>query len=137
LWFVDGRHLGYVHYGSWPGADRAVHRPGKFRFVVMIVEVRAGSTVVMKPAAAAGSYFRFVDGFGPGVGHQLPAGDAGFTFAACPRGTTGPNGQLTDFYLGYSIETGRAARVEIRPSATPHPIRVIFTCPVRGCGTTG
>lgn len=137
LWFVDGRQLGYVHYGGWPDADRAVQRRGTFHFVVMIVEVMTGSTVVMKPAAAARSYFRFVDGFGPGAGHQLPAGDTGFTFAACPRETPGPNGQVTDFYLGYSIETGRAARVEVQPSARPHPIGVIFTCPVRGCGTTG
>jgi hypothetical protein len=137
LWFVGGRQFGYVHYGGWPGADRAAHRPGKFGFVVMIVEVTTGSTVVMKPAAAARSYFRFVDGFGPGSGYQLPAGDTGFTFAACPRGTPGPNGQVTDFYLGYSIETGRAALVEVHPSAMPHPIQVIFTCPVRGCGTTG
>jgi hypothetical protein len=137
LWFVGGGQLGYVHYGGWPGADRAVHRQGKFRFVVMIVEVTTGSTVVMKPADAARSYFRFVDGFGPGSGYQLPAGDTGFTFAACPRGTPGLNGQVTDFYLGYSIETGRAALVEVHPSAMPNPIQVIFTCPVRGCGTTG
>lgn len=137
LWFVDGRQLGYVHYGGRPDADRAVHRHGKFHFVVMIVEVMTGSTAVMKPAATARSYFRFVDGFGPGAGNQLPAGDTGFTFAACPRGTPGPNGQVTDYYLGYSIETGRAARAEVQPSAMPRPIRVIFTCPVRGCGTTG
>jgi hypothetical protein len=137
LWFVDGRQLGYVHYGGWPGADRAMRRQGKFRFVVMIVEVATGSTVVMKPAATARSYFRFVDGFGPGSGYQLPTGDTGFTFAACPRGTSVPNGRVTDFYLGYSIKTGRAALVEVRSSAMPHPIQVIFTCPVRGCGTTG
>ncbi len=137
LWFVDGRQLGYVHDGGWSGADRAVHRQGKFRFVVMIVEVTAGSTVVMKPAAVARPYFRFVDGFGPGSGYQLPTGDTGFTFAACPRGTPGPNGRVTDFYLGYSIETGRAALVEVHSSAMPHPIQVTFTCPVRGCGTTG
>ena len=41
-------------------------RTGKFQLVVMIVEVTSGSTVVMKPAAAARSYFRFVTGFGPG-----------------------------------------------------------------------
>ena len=137
LWFVGGSQLGYAHYGSWPGADRAVHRQGRFHLVVMIVEVTTGSTVVMKPAVTARSYFRFVDGFGPGAGHQLPAGDTGFTFAACPRGTPGPNGQVTDFYLGYSIETGRAARAEIHLSAMSHPIWVIFTCPARGCGTTG
>jgi hypothetical protein len=137
LWFVDGRQLGYVHYDGWAGADRAAPRQSKFRFVVMIIEVTTGSTVVMKPAAAARSYFRFVDGFGPGAGNQLPAGDTGFTFAACPRGTSGPNGQVTDFYLGYSIEAGRAALVEVHPSAMPHPIQVIFTCPARGCGTTG
>lgn len=137
VWFVDGRQLGYVHNGGWQGADRAMDRHGKSGFVVMIVEVTSGSTVVMKPAAAAQSYFRFVDGFGPGAGYQLPAGDTGFTFAACPRGTPRPNGQVTDFYLGFSIENRRAAPVVVRSSAAPRPIRVIFTCPVRGCGTTG
>jgi hypothetical protein len=137
MWLVDGRQFGYVHDGGWQGAGRAMGRHGKSGFVVMIVEVTSGSTVVMKPAAAARSYFRFVDGFGPGVGYQLPAGDTGFTLAACPRGTPGPNGQVTDFYLGFSIETGRAAPVVVRSSAVPRPIRVIFTCPVRGCGTTG
>ena len=117
------------------GPGRA--RPGKFQLVVMIVEVTSGSTVVMKPAAAARSYFRFVTGFGPAAGYQLPAGDIGFTFAACPRGTPGPNGEVTDFYLGFSIKTGRAAPVVVESSAAPRPIRVIFTCPVRGCGTTG
>ena len=111
--------------------------PAKFQLVVMIVEVTSGSTVVMKPAASARSYFRFVTGFGPGAGYQLPAGDTGFTFAACPRGTPGPNGEVTDFYLGFSIKTGRAAPVVVESSAAPRPIRVIFTCPVRGCGTTG
>jgi hypothetical protein len=137
LWLVAGRQLGYAHYDSWPGADRAVHRDGRLHFVVMIVAVMTGSTVVMKPAAVARSYFRFVDGFGPGAGYQLPAGDTGFTFVACPRGASGPNGQVTEFYLGYSIETGRAAPVEVQPSAIAHPIGMIFTCPASGCGTTG
>jgi hypothetical protein len=137
LWFVDGRQLGYVHDGGWQGADRAMPRTGKFQLVVMIVEVTSGSTVVMKPAASARSYFRFVTGFGPAAGYQLPAGDTGFTFAACPRGTPGPNGEVTDFYLGFSIKTGRAAPVVVESSAAPRPIRVIFTCPARGCGTTG
>ena len=108
LWFVDGRQLGYVHDGGWQGADRAMRRSGKFQLVVMIVEVTSGSTVVMKPAAAARSYFRFVTGFGPGAGYQLPAGDTGFTFAACPRGAPGPNGEVTDFNLGFpSRQVGR------------------------------
>ena len=64
LWFVDGRQLGYVHDGGWQGADRAMRRSGKFQLVVMIVEVTSGSTVVMKPAASARSYFRFVTGCG-------------------------------------------------------------------------
>lgn len=133
LWFVYGRQYGYVHYGGSQGAARSIRRPGKLRLGVMIVEVTSGFTVVMKPAAAARSYFRFVDGFGPGVGYKLPAGDTGFTFISCPRGSAGPNGQVTDFYLGFSIEAGRAALVDIWPSASPHPIQVIFTCPGRGC----
>jgi hypothetical protein len=127
LWFVYGRQLGYVHDGGWHGAGRVMQRPGKLEGAVMIVEVTSGSTVVVKPAAEARSYFRFVDGFGPGADYKLPAGDTGFTFVACPRGSAGPNGQVTDFYLGFSIEAGRAAPVEVWPSAMPRPIRVIFT----------
>jgi len=136
VWFVAGRRLGYVHDGGWRGPGRGMDRPGRSGLVVMIVEITSGSTVVMKPAAAARSYFHFVDGFGPGAGRQLPAVDTGFTFAACPRGTPGPNGQLTDFYLGFSIKAGQAAPVVVRSSAAPRPIRVIFTCPVGGCGPT-
>lgn len=133
LWFVGGSQQGYVHDGGWQGAGRAVQRPGKLRLGVMIVQVMPGSAVVMKPAAGTPSYFRFVDGFGSGVGYKLPAGDTGFTFAACPRGLGGPYGQGTDFYLGFSMEAGRAAPVEVWPSARSRPIRVIFTCPARGC----
>lgn len=133
LWFVGGRQQGYVHDGGWQGAGRATQRPGKLRLGVMMVEVMPGSTVVMKPAAAAGSYFRFADGFGSGAGYKLPAGDTGFTFAACPRGLGGPDGQGTYFYLGFSMEAGRSAPVEVWPSARSRPIRVIFTCPGRGC----
>jgi hypothetical protein len=133
LWFAYGRQQGYVHDGGWQGAGRTPRQPGKRRLGVMIVEVRSGSMVVMKPAATARPYFRFVEGFGPGLGYKLPAGDTGFTFAACPRGSGGPNGQVTDFYLGFSMDAGRAAPVEVWPSAMPRPIRVIFTCPGRGC----
>jgi hypothetical protein len=62
LWFVYGRQLGYVHDGGWHGAGRVMQRPGKLEGAVMIVEVTSGSTVVVKPAAEARSYFRFVDG---------------------------------------------------------------------------
>ncbi len=133
LWFVYGRQQGYVHYGGSQSVGRAIRRPGKLRLGVMIVEVASGSTVDMTTATAARSYFRFVDGFGPGVGYKLPAGDTGFTFNSCPRGFAGPNGQVTDFYLGFSIVAGRSAPVEVWPSASARPIRVTFTCPGRGC----
>jgi hypothetical protein len=80
----------------------------------------------MKPAPQAGSYFRFLDGFYPGGGNPLPGGDTGYTFAACPRGESGSNGQLTDFYLGFHIKSGRSAAVDIWPSPSARPIRVIF-----------
>ena len=137
MWFVGGRQLGYVHDDGWHAVTPAVPRHGRFQFVVMIIEVTTGSTAVIKPAAAARSYFQFVDGYSPGGYDQLPAGDTGFTLTACPRGTPGFNGAVTDFYLGFSIEPGRAAPVDVRSPAMPHPIRVIFTCPARGCGTTG
>jgi len=136
VWFVDGRQLGYAHDDSWHPVTSVVPRHGGFQFVVMIVEVSTGSTAVITPAAAARSGFRFVDGYSPDA-NQLPAGDTGFTLASCPRGTRGLNGAVTDFYLGFSIEPGRAAAVDIRSPAMSHPIRVIFTCPASGCGTTG
>lgn len=137
VWFVDGRQLGYVHDDGWQAATPAVPVHGGFQFVVMIVEVTTGSTAVIQPAAAARSYFYFVDGFSSGGFDLLPAGDTGFTIAACPRGTPGINGAVTDFYLGFSIKPGRAAPVDVRSPAMPQSIRVIFTCPARGCGTIG
>jgi hypothetical protein len=133
LWFVYGRRQGYVHYGGWHAAGRGPLRSGKRRTGVMIIEVAPGSRVVMKAAAAAWPYFRFVDGFGSVADNKLAAGEPGFTFVGCPRGSGGPSGQVTDFYLGFSIVAGRAVPVEVWPSAVSRPIRVIFTCPGRGC----
>jgi hypothetical protein len=137
VWFVDGRQLGYVHEDGWRAAPPAVPVHGRFQFVVMIVEVTAGSTAVIKPEAAAGRYFHFVDGYILAGYDQMPAGETGFTLTACPRGTPGFNGAVTDFDLGFSIEPGWAAPVDVSSSAMPRPVRVIFTCPARGCGTTG
>lgn len=137
VWFVGGRQLGYVHDGGWRAVTQAVPGHARFQFVVMIVEVTTGSTAVIEPEAAARPYFNLVDGFTSGGGDQLPAGDTGFTLVACPRGAPGLNGAVTDFYLGFSIEQGRTAPVDVRSPAMPHPMRVIFTCPARGCGTTG
>ncbi len=134
LWLVDGRQFDYAHYGSSGMTGHSYHRHGSLRGAVMIVEVADGSVVTMKPSAAAESYFRFVDGFHSGGGNRMPAGDTGFTFVSCPRGTAGPNGRVTDFYLGFSIEAGRAAPVNIWTPASSRPIRVTFTCPGRGCG---
>ena len=50
----------------------------------MIVEVMSGATVVIKPAAAARPYFRFVDGFGLGADNELPTGDTGFYLCRLP-----------------------------------------------------
>jgi hypothetical protein len=133
LWFVYGRQKGYVHYGGGPAGGRHTLRSGERRTGVMIIEVAPGSRVVMKAAATAWSYFRFVDGFGSVAGNKRAAGAPGFTFVACPRGSGGAGGRVTDFYLGFSIEAGRAAPVEVWPSAVSRPIRVIFTRPGRGC----
>jgi hypothetical protein len=102
----------------------------------MIVEVTTGTTAVIKPEAAATRYFHFVAGYSP-AGNQLPAGDTGFTLAACPPGTRGLNGAVTDFYLGFATEPGWAAPVDVSSAGMSSPIRLIFTCPARGCGTTG
>jgi hypothetical protein len=129
LWFLYGRQQGYVHERGWRAAGRVTQRSGKRHIGVMIVEVTPGSTVVMKAVPAASPYFRFVDGFGSVADNKRAAGEPGFTFVACPRGHGGRNGRVTDFYLSFSIEAGRAAPVEIWPSAGSRPIRVIFTLP--------
>jgi hypothetical protein len=127
LWFVGGRHDGYVHTRSFrpTGHSSQTHRNGSGD--VMIVEVADGSTVTMKPEREAQAYFRFFDGFNGPRPNDLPAGDTGFTFSACPRGHAGPNGPVTDFYLGFSIKAGRAAPVDISTRASVPPIRVFFT----------
>jgi hypothetical protein len=87
---------------------------------------------VIKAAGQAQPYFHFVDGFNGPAGNPLPAGDTGFTLSSCPKGDTGPNGPVTDFRLGFFIEPGRAAPVDIRASASAHPIRLLFTSPRPG-----
>jgi hypothetical protein len=133
VWFVGGRQVGYVRYGSPHAAGRPIQRHGPLHLIVMIVEVKPGSTVVMKPDLQARPYFRFVDGFHPGGGNELPTGDSGFTIVSCPRGHAGPSGRVTDFYLGFSIQAGRSAPVRVWPSAVSRPIRVTFTCPASSC----
>lgn len=136
VWFVDGRQIGYVHGNAWHSATAAAAGHGTLQFVVMILEVTTGTTAVIKPEASATRYFHFVTGYSP-AGNQLPAGDTGFTLAACPPGTRGLNGAVTDFYLGFATEPGWAAPVDVSSPGMPSPIRLIFTCPARGCGTTG
>jgi hypothetical protein len=131
LWFVSGRHDGYVHDSSFHLRGHSSTASRSRGYDVMIVEVANGATVTMKPAPAARSYFHFVDGFNGPSPNDLPAGDTGFTFTACPPNDVGPNGRVTDFYLGFSITAGRAAPVDIWPRPDAHPIRVIFTCRTR------
>ena len=130
LWFVFGRRDGYVHASTFRTAGHS-SAPVIRGDDVMVVEVANGATVTLKPASVARSYFHFVDGFNGPSPNVLPAGDTGFTFAACPRADVGPNGHVTDFYLGFSIKAGRAAPVDIWPGPDARPIRVIFTCPAR------
>ena len=97
----------------------------------MIVEVASGATATLQPAPGAKSYFRFVDGFNGPSPNYLPARDTGFTFSSCPRGQAGPNGHVTDFYLGFVFKAARPATVDIRTRASARPIRVTFTYPGR------
>jgi len=132
LWFFGAREKGgYVHFSNFRPPGHSRHRYRGLRGDVMIIEVADGATVAMKPAAAARPYFRFYSGFNGPTPYLLPAGDTGFTFSACPRADAGPNGPVTDFYLGYAIKSGRTAKVDIwtRPAARLR--QVIFTCP--GC----
>lgn len=132
LWLVDGRQFGYVHHVA-SASEGNVYGHGKVRDGVMIVEVTDGSTVVMKAAPEVRPYFRLVAGFNGPTPNELPRGDTGFTFIACPRGAAGPNGLVTDFYLGFLIKAGSAASVDVWTPGQPRASRVIFSCPGRGC----
>jgi hypothetical protein len=135
LWFVNGRRWGYVRLAAAPGRLPAYRLDHKIRVGVMIIEVRDGSRAVLRVSAGARSYFRFLPGFGNGSGpYTLRDGTAGLTLAGCPRGDVpGPNGPVTDFYLGFVERGGRPALAGVWPAGAARPIRVIFTCPQRGC----
>jgi hypothetical protein len=132
LWLVSGRQFAHLPRSGLRRAGPAIRRPHRRQAVVMIVEVSDGSTVVIQAPGRSRPYFRFVDGFNGPAGNPLPAGDTGFTLSSCPNGDTGPNGPVTDFRLGFFIEPGRAAPVDIRASASAHPIRLLFTSPRPG-----
>jgi hypothetical protein len=128
LWLVGGSQQGWVHQNGAAGVGHVGRGHAKLGGGVMIVEVANGSAVVMKVTPQARSYFRFLDGFGPDVGYVQPAGDWGYTFIACPRGEGGPNGQLTDFYLGFSGRSGSRAAVDVWTSpSSARPVQIIFT----------
>jgi hypothetical protein len=134
LWFVDNSQSGYVRDGGSPNTVGTVAGSVETSTDAMIpLEVAAGSTVVMKAAPGTQSYFRFLTGSGAGAAYPLPSplpsGDTGYTFVACPRQHAGPNGRVTDFLLGFSIDPGRTAPVEIWTSASPRPVRVTFAAP--------
>ena len=137
VWFVYDRPQGYVHLGSSAGTLPSTERRGKLEVGVMIVEVNYGYRAVLKVAPIARSYFRLLDGFTNGSGpYPLRDGLSTLTLAACPRGAPpGDNGRVSDFYLGFIIKRGSAAPAVISTSAAARPIRVIFTCPRRGCHT--
>lgn len=136
LWFVYDAPPGYVQLGDSHSRTGTVQAGGKPRVGVMVIEVSFGSTVVMKVDPASVSYFRFVPYFDQTGGYSLRDGVTGLTLASCPRGTpAGPNGLVTDYYLGFLLLPGDRALVNIWPTASARPIRVTFTCQVRGCGT--
>ena len=128
LTFVYGRLFGYVHDSTATIPQPVPSHSGKYRLSSMIVEVAYGATVVIKSTPEARSYFRFVKGFDGSTAYELPKGDAGFTLASCPRGTRpGPNGRVTDFYLGYRIQAGSSAVVDVWKSVSAPPTKVTFT----------
>jgi len=138
VWFVYDRPHGYVHDGG-SYSKPVVHPSGSRQpwVGVMIVEVDFGATAVLKVDPASQSYFRLLTGFDQAGSYSLRDGVTGLTLASCPRGTpAGPNGLVTDYYLGFMLLPGDRALVNLWPSsAATRPIRLIFTCQVRGCGT--
>ena len=129
VWLVGGRQFAHLASHGAEGTRPGTNGSQRLSGAVMIVEVSDGSTVVMKATNKTWQYFHFVDGFNGPSGNPLPKGDTGFTFRSCPKGSSGPNGSVTDFYVGFSIAGRRAAPVEIRSSASSRPIRLIFASP--------
>jgi hypothetical protein len=136
VWFVYDRPHGYVHEGGSYSKAGAIRTGGTPRVGVMIVEVAFGATAVIEVDRASQSYFRLLPGFYRGGGsYSLRDGVTELTLTSCPRGTpAGPNGLVTDYYLGFVLLPGDQALVHLRSAGT-RPIRLIFTCHVRGCGT--
>jgi hypothetical protein len=136
VWFVYDRPHGYVREGGSYSKASAIHTGGAPRVGVMIVEVAFGATAVIEVDRASQPYFRLLSGFYRGGGsYSLRDGVTGLTLASCPRGTpAGPNGLVTDYYLGFMLLPGDRALVHLRSAGT-RPIRLVFTCQVRGCGT--
>ena len=129
LWLVGGHQFAHRPSRGAQGSVPVTPRSRRPSGSVMIVEVNDGSTVIMKAAAKAARFFHFVDGFDGPAGNPLPAGDTGFTLRSCPKGDNGPNGSVTDFYLGFYADGASAALVDIQSSVSPRPIRLIFTSP--------
>jgi hypothetical protein len=94
----------------------------------MIIEVAYGATVVLKVTPRAQADFSFLTGFNGPKAFKLPKGDTGLTLASCPRGTRpGPNGHVTDFYLGYRIRVGSTGTVDVWQSVSARPTEVTST----------
>jgi hypothetical protein len=129
LWFPLSDYLGYVRVGLPAGGSRAVPtRSAASTVTPVVVEVAAGSRVVLKPAAGTAAYFRFLTvptSLGDSVANQLPAGATGYTFGPCP----GSHGAMTAFLIAFSIQPGRTVPVQVWTSPSARPVWLTFTAP--------
>lgn len=135
LWFVYGlpSGFGYVRLARSAGHLPHYHHDNRTRLGTMIVEVDDGSRAVLKVAPAGRPYFAFLSAF-RGPPYRLRDGVTSLRLAGCPRGTTGPNGPVTDYYLGFLIKGGHDVPVDVQTPAARRAARVIFMCPGRACG---
>jgi hypothetical protein len=119
-----------VRYGLPGRANRALPAPsGAGTVVQIVVDVAAGSRIVLKPAQGTAAYFQFLSGIGNGIVYRLPAGATGYTLAACPAGSPGATGAMTEFLLAFDTQPGRMVPVEVRTSPSARPAWLTFTAP--------
>jgi hypothetical protein len=125
-WLVYARQLRYASYGQRTFSNASA--PASLGLQPLIVEVNYGSTTILKVASQSRSFFRFVSGFNAAQAYNLPNGDVGFTLVGCPRTfPPGPNGNVTDFSIGYFMASkDRAATVEATDAPSGRTRTVYF-----------
>jgi hypothetical protein len=121
LWLIDGGHSS-----------------GRIRLYVALVvldNLRPGTTVVLKVGPANARHLRFLygpgDSLNPGTRYTMRSGETGVTFVACQNWDQGaPSHTLTDYYGGFLVLGRRCVPVRAWLPGTRDPVIVrLGACP--------